>query len=199
MNEHKDDLADQVMPIIQRALEEDIGDGDVTTLCTVSSEKMVDGKLFAKEAGVIAGLEVARMTFLAVDERVEFLPQVADGDWVEVGRVIAELHGPGGALLTAERVALNFLQRMSGIATLTRRFVEAVEGTLNRYPGYAQDRPRPAASGQMGRAPGRRPEPPPGPIRHGAHQGQPHRRDGKHSRDSGPRAGVRYPSASYRG
>jgi nicotinate-nucleotide pyrophosphorylase (carboxylating) len=129
MSDHKDKQADQVMPIILRALEEDIGEGDVTTLCTVSSENVVDGKLFAKEAGVIAGLQVARMAFLAVDERVAFLPLVADGDWVETGQVLAELHGPGRALLTAERVALNFLQRMSGIATLTRRFVEAVQGT----------------------------------------------------------------------
>jgi nicotinate-nucleotide pyrophosphorylase (carboxylating) len=124
-----DNTTAQVIPIIQRALEEDIGDGDVTTLCTVPPDVMVDGKLIAKQAGVVAGLEVARLAFFLVDERVRFLMQVTDGDWVEKGTVIAEVSGPGRGLLTGERVALNFLQRMSGIATLSRRFVDAVKGT----------------------------------------------------------------------
>ncbi|MFQ5596257.1 MAG: carboxylating nicotinate-nucleotide diphosphorylase, partial [Anaerolineae bacterium] len=117
-----------VIPIIQRALDEDIGDGDVTTLCTVPPEATLDGEFVAKEAGVIAGLEVARLTFSLVDDRVQFTSRVADGDQVVAGQVIAEVSGPGRALLSGERVALNFLQRMSGIATLTRRFVEAVQG-----------------------------------------------------------------------
>jgi nicotinate-nucleotide pyrophosphorylase (carboxylating) len=124
-----DNTTAQVIPIIQRALEEDIGDGDVTTLCTVPPGAMVDGKLIAKQAGVVAGLEVARLAFFLIDERVRYVMQVTDGDWVEKGTVIAEVSGPGRGLLSGERVALNFLQRMSGIATLTRRFVEAVKGT----------------------------------------------------------------------
>jgi nicotinate-nucleotide pyrophosphorylase (carboxylating) len=124
-----DDAGDRVKMIIQQALDEDIGDGDVTTLCTVPSDQMVRGKLVAKEAGVIAGLEVARLTFLQVDKRTEFLPHIVDGDQVDVGDIIAQVRGPGRALLAGERVALNFLQRMSGIATLTHRFVEAVKGT----------------------------------------------------------------------
>jgi nicotinate-nucleotide pyrophosphorylase (carboxylating) len=124
-----DNTTAQVIPIIQRALEEDIGDGDVTTLCTVPPGAMVDGKLIAKQAGVVAGLEVARLAFFLIDERVRYVRQVTDGDWVEKGTVIAEASGPGRGVLSGERVALNFLQRMSGIATLTRRFVEAVKGT----------------------------------------------------------------------
>lgn len=117
-----------VIPTIQRALDEDIGDGDVTTLCTVPPEAMLDGQFIAKEAGIIAGLEVAKLTFSLMDDRVRFISLVADGDQVEAGKVIAEVSGPGRALLSGERVALNFLQRMSGIATLTRHFVEAVQG-----------------------------------------------------------------------
>ncbi len=124
-----DNTTAQVIPLIQRALEEDIGDGDVTTLCTVPPGAMVDGKLIAKQAGVVAGLEVARLAFFLIDERVRYVRQVTDGDWVEKGTVIAEASGPGRGVLSGERVALNFLQRMSGIATLTRRFVEAVKGT----------------------------------------------------------------------
>lgn len=118
-----------VIPMIRRALDEDIGDGDVTTLSTVPPEAMLDGRLIAKQAGVIAGLEVAGATFALIDERVRFEPHVADGDSVAEGKLIADIHGPGQAILSAERVALNFLQRMSGIATLTRRFVEAVKGS----------------------------------------------------------------------
>jgi len=122
-------MNEDLYSIIQRALKEDIGDGDVTTLCTIPPEAMLKGQFIAKEAGVIAGLEVAHLTFALLDERVHFTPFIADGDQVRVGQVFAEVNGPGRALLSGERVALNFLQRMSGIATLTRRFVEAVSGT----------------------------------------------------------------------
>lgn len=124
-----DSVVDQVLPIIQRALAEDIGDGDVTTLCTVPDGALLKGRFIAKQAGVVAGLQVAQLAFLQVDERVQLVAHVADGDWVASKTVIAEVSGPGRALLSAERVALNFLQRMSGIATLTRRFVEAVQDT----------------------------------------------------------------------
>ncbi|MBN1427947.1 MAG: carboxylating nicotinate-nucleotide diphosphorylase [Anaerolineae bacterium] len=115
--------------VIRRALEEDVGDGDVTTLWTVAPEVMLDGQLIAKQLGVVAGLEVARRTLELVDERVRFIPKTIDGDSVADGQVVAEVCGPGRALLSGERVALNLLQRMSGIATLTRRFVEAIKGT----------------------------------------------------------------------
>jgi nicotinate-nucleotide pyrophosphorylase (carboxylating) len=119
----------EIKTIILRALQEDIGDGDITTLCTVSPDAMLEGTFFAKEDGVIAGLAVAKLTFSLLDERVQFTSNVTEGDWVENGQIIASVSGPGQAILSGERVALNFLQRMSGIATLTRRFVEAVRGT----------------------------------------------------------------------
>lgn len=124
-----DSLLSQAEMIIRRALEEDIGQGDVTTLCTVSPDAVLDGQLVAKQAGVIAGLEVARLAFALLDECVQLVPHIQSGDPVIPGQSIATLSGPGRALLSGERVALNFLQRMSGIATLTRRFVEAVRGT----------------------------------------------------------------------
>ena len=123
------DLLEQIKPIIQRALDEDVGDGDVTTLCTIPPEAMLDGKFIAKETGVIAGLAVAELTFVLVDEQAQFRPKVADGDRVEARTVIATVSGPCRALLVGERTALNFLQRMSGIATLTRRFVDAIQFT----------------------------------------------------------------------
>lgn len=119
----------QAKPIIQAALTEDLGDGDVTTACTVSLESSLKGQLIAKAAGIIAGLDVVHLTFLSLDEHVQFSPNLADGDPVTAGQVIATVSGAGRALLSGERVALNFLQRMSGIATLTRRFVEAIHGT----------------------------------------------------------------------
>lgn len=123
------ELLDQIKPIVSRALAEDIGEGDVTTLCTVSPEASLEGQFMAKEAGVVAGLAVAQLTFALIDERVQFTSCVRDGDHVEIGQVLATVRGPGRALLSGERVALNFLQRMSGIASLTRRFVEAAQGT----------------------------------------------------------------------
>jgi nicotinate-nucleotide pyrophosphorylase (carboxylating) len=115
--------------LVRRALEEDQGDGDVTTLCTIPPEAWVTGRLLAKARGVVAGLEVVRAVFAHLDARVRLTPRVADGDLVEERTVVADITGPGRAVLGGERVALNFLQRMSGIATLTRRFVEAVRGT----------------------------------------------------------------------
>jgi nicotinate-nucleotide pyrophosphorylase (carboxylating) len=122
-------LLAEVKPIIRRALREDIGDGDVTTRCTVPAQMLLAGRFIAKEAGIVAGLEVARLTFAMLDENVEFTPHVADGECVAAGQVIATVRGPGRALLGGERVALNFLQRMSGIASLARSFATAVQGT----------------------------------------------------------------------
>jgi nicotinate-nucleotide pyrophosphorylase (carboxylating) len=101
----------------------------VTTDCTISPDAFHRGSLIAKGSGVIAGLQVAELAFSLVDERVRFAPRVADGVRVEAKDLIAEVSGPARSILSSERVALNFLQRMSGIATLTHRFVEAVEGT----------------------------------------------------------------------
>lgn len=120
---------DQISSIIQRALDEDIGDGDVTSACTVPTGLNYEGKFITKAAGVIAGLDIARLAFELLDEQIEFLAHVEDGTSVEKGMIIATVQGSGRTLLSAERVALNFLQRMSGIATATHRYVTAVENT----------------------------------------------------------------------
>ncbi len=116
-------------PIVRAALAEDVGDGDVTTLLTVPAETQQSGRLIAKQAGVIAGIEVARGVWTMLDPTTRLVELAEDGSRVEPGDTIATVHGPGRALLMGERTALNFLQRMSGIATLTRQFVEAVKGT----------------------------------------------------------------------
>ncbi len=115
--------------IIHRTLEEDIGDGDITTLSTVPEKSILKGTFIAKESGVIAGLEAACETFKYLDPRTAFSQKVRDGKHVIKGTILATIQGRGRALLTAERTALNFLQRMSGIATLTRSYVNAVKGT----------------------------------------------------------------------
>lgn len=118
-----------IMPIIARALAEDVGDGDITTKWTVPFTKRANAKIIAKADGVVAGLDVARWVFEAIDEAMVFKARVKDGDRVVAGDVLTEVSGSARGLLTGERVALNFLQRMSGIATLTAQFVATVQGT----------------------------------------------------------------------
>ena len=115
--------------IVLAALAEDIGDGDMTTLSTIPEDMRCAGRFIAKETGVVAGIHVMWRAFALLDPRVEVLVLIGDGSCVEHGQVIAQVSGPGRAILTGERVALNFLQRMSGIATATCRYVDAVEGT----------------------------------------------------------------------
>jgi nicotinate-nucleotide pyrophosphorylase (carboxylating) len=114
---------------IQRALSEDIGTGDVTTDTIVPAGASLHGRIVAKQDGVVAGLEVAKGVFLTLNEHVTFVPRAKDGSKVTRSAVLADVEGPARALLTGERIALNFLGRMSGIATLTRKFVDAVAGT----------------------------------------------------------------------
>lgn len=121
--------SDEINACIRRALAEDIGLADVTTDPIVSPNAMTAGRIIAKQQGVIAGLEVAAATFHQLDENIRFKANVAEGSTVETGTIVAELFGPARAMLTAERTALNFLGRMAGIATLTRRFVDAIAGT----------------------------------------------------------------------
>jgi nicotinate-nucleotide pyrophosphorylase (carboxylating) len=122
-------LPPEIIETIRRALAEDVGAGDVTTESIVPAEATMRGQIIAKQDGVIAGLDVAQAVYAAVDAGVEFLTDVAEGAAVEDRQVLARLSGRTRSLLTAERTAINFLGRMSGIATLTRRFVEAVAGT----------------------------------------------------------------------
>lgn len=118
--------------LVRRALEEDGAESDVTTLSTVPAGQLVDAQIITRKAGVVAGLEVARLVFREVDARVQVELDANDGQAVQAGQVIARLHGPARAILSGERTALNFLGRLSGIATLTRQCAQAVEGTRAR-------------------------------------------------------------------
>jgi len=118
--------------IVEVALAEDLGGGDVTTLATVPAETRARGAIVAKQAGVLSGLDVAAAVFRRVDPEVRFVAQAAAGQRVEPGVVVAEVDGSARSLLAAERVALNLLQRLSGVASLTARYVAAVEGTKAR-------------------------------------------------------------------
>jgi len=129
MSEDSLSVPPEWLEAIQRALAEDIGPGDVTTNSIVPPEAMMRGHILAKQEGVIAGLDVAQAVYHAVDPEVKFYPQVEESAWVRRGQILAIVHGRAHSLLTAERTALNFLGRMSGIATLTRQFVETVSGT----------------------------------------------------------------------
>ena len=113
-------------PLIDLAFEEDIGIGDITTEATVLPEREGIGTLLAKSGGVVAGLPVAERVFAKLDATLAFRSLVNDGDTVEAGTSIAEVQGSAKTILIGERTALNFLQRLSGIATLTSQFVAAV-------------------------------------------------------------------------
>ena len=119
----------EVVALLERALAEDIGSGDVTTDWIIPVEQQSKAILIAKAPGVVAGLGVAGMVFHSLDQRVTFEAQVGDGTQVGVGDVLARIQGPTRSILSGERLALNFLQRLSGIATLTRAHVDAVAGT----------------------------------------------------------------------
>ncbi|HEY8491182.1 MAG TPA: carboxylating nicotinate-nucleotide diphosphorylase [Dehalococcoidia bacterium] len=123
---------DLVRRAVLAALEEDGAWDDVTTALTVPPDQRGRGVLLAKAAGVVAGLPVGEAAFKAVDPAVRFLPAVDDGSSVVADTVLATLEGPLASLLRAERVALNFVQRLSGVATLTARAVAALEGSGTR-------------------------------------------------------------------
>lgn len=115
--------------IIDLALAEDVGTGDVTTLATVPPATISRAYLVAKASGVISGVDVAGDVFRRVDPAIRYEARLADGAAVEPGTIIATIEGPAHGVLIAERTALNLIQHLSGIATLTRRYVEAVAGT----------------------------------------------------------------------
>lgn len=122
-------LPPEILDCIRRALAEDIGPGDVTTDSIVPPEAIMRGQIIAKQSGIVAGLDVAAAVFEILDPRVRFEAVVPEGAQVSNRQQLATISGPARALLTGERTALNFLGRMSGIATLTRQFVDAVAGT----------------------------------------------------------------------
>src|SRR3954469_14780788 len=117
-----------MLELIERALAEDVGPGDATTAAVVPDGAHARAVLTQKAPGVIAGLLVAEAVFRVVDPELRWHPRVAEGEWRE-GGLVAEVAGPAAGVLAGERVALNFLQRLSGVATLTARYVGTVSGT----------------------------------------------------------------------
>jgi nicotinate-nucleotide pyrophosphorylase (carboxylating) len=122
-------LTPAMKQLIDLALEEDLGRGDVTSEAIFADSDQCKGRIIAKEPLTIAGIEIARRVFHKVDKRVQFEAVVADGARLEKGEPAIVLAGPTRGILGAERTALNFLQRLSGIATLTAKFVEKTAGT----------------------------------------------------------------------
>ncbi|HEY4643856.1 MAG TPA: carboxylating nicotinate-nucleotide diphosphorylase [Bacteroidota bacterium] len=122
----------RVVRLIEEALAEDIGKGDLTTESVVPEGSQGRAEVILKQRAMVAGLEVCGLVFHTVDEGIRFVPRAAEGVILEPGTVVAEVAGSIKSILTAERVALNILQRMSGIATRTKLFVEAVAGTWAR-------------------------------------------------------------------
>ncbi len=132
------DLA-KIRPIVKNGLREDIGAGDITTAWLVPEERKAKAKIVAREPGVVAGIEVAEEVFKAVETMVvrgkkkrkgiRFKKMVKDGKEVKNGELLAEVRGSARVVLTGERTALNFLQHLCGIATLTRRYVKAIKPT----------------------------------------------------------------------
>ena len=118
--------------VIRQALDEDGADYDITTLSTVPKEQLAQANIIARQEGVVAGLAVATATFHQLDERIVIDHLVEDGEHVHPDQVLARLSGPAGSILSAERVALNFLGHLSGISSITARCVQAVAGTQTR-------------------------------------------------------------------
>ncbi len=134
---------EKIDTLIKLAIQEDIGTGDITTESLIPDSLIVEGVFIAKEGGVIAGLPVVEYFFSKLDKGVSLKQNVRDGTFVKKGETIASLKGSAKTLLSGERIALNFLQRLSGIATLTARFVErikplktAIMDTRKTIPGW---------------------------------------------------------------
>jgi len=121
-----------IKTLIKMALYEDLGTGDITSEAIIEKKQKARARVIAKENGIIAGLPLARIVFEVIDPKVRFSQKVKDGHKVKKGNPIAEISGPARSILAGERLALNFLQRLSGIATLTRKYADKVKGTKVR-------------------------------------------------------------------
>ena len=117
----------EVDELIEMALKEDIGDGDITTSSVMKTSRGANAHLLAKEKFILAGIDIFYQVYKKLDQKLKLVKHFADGDEVSKGSVIGEISGEEAAILKGERVALNFLQRMSGIATLTHKFVTSVK------------------------------------------------------------------------
>ena len=121
-----------LLPFIQSALKEDLGDGDHTSLATIPANKQGNARLLIKETGVLAGVEVALEVFKAVDPELKVRIHLRDGSLVKSGDIAFDVSGSSRSILAAERLVLNIMQRMSGIATQTQRVVKLLEGTKTK-------------------------------------------------------------------
>ncbi len=121
---------DIIQQLILQAIEEDLGEGDHTSLATIPAQAKGRMHLLVKEKGIIAGIDIAKQVFQLVDSQTNFFPLMKDGDSIQPGDIVFEVEGRVVSLLSAERLALNYLQRMSGIATQTARLVALV----NEFP-----------------------------------------------------------------
>ncbi|MDO9069254.1 MAG: carboxylating nicotinate-nucleotide diphosphorylase [Deltaproteobacteria bacterium] len=122
----------KINPLIKLALKEDIGKGDITTSYTVPEEAQGLALILNKQEGVLAGIDICKQVFLAMDKDLQVEAPLPDGTWLEYGQVVLTIQGRTKSILTAERTALNFLQHLSGVATATNDFVKAVDGTRAR-------------------------------------------------------------------
>lgn len=118
----------EIDTIIDAAIKEDMPEGDITSESLVPPESVSKAILLAKENGILAGIDVAARVFWKIDPHIDFIKDIEDGSAIRPGDTLARMEGLSVSLLKAERTALNFLQRMSGIATLTQRFVKSIEG-----------------------------------------------------------------------
>src|SRR3989338_4061479 len=119
-------------PIVKTALREDVGSKDITTSSVIPKNLSIKADIEFKQKGVLCGIEIAERVFRLVDENLRFLPVAKDGEVIEKKREIAYIEGSAASILIAERTALNFLSHLSGIATVTKAFVEKVKGTQAR-------------------------------------------------------------------
>ena len=123
----------KILPIIKLALEEDIGEGDITTENIIPPTLKAEAKIIAKERGIICGLSIVKHVFKMLDKKCKWRAKVSDGDLVKPNKEVARIYGSARAILTAERVALNFLQHLSGIATATYRLVKIAKKKFDIY------------------------------------------------------------------
>ncbi len=123
-------ILNNAVPLIENALKEDLGErGDITTLAIGDKSENVNARIIARQPGIISGLDIAIQVFKILNRYIQFTPKVKDGEWVEPGDTLLLLTGPANAILSAERTALNFLGRLSGIATLAYIFSQQIKNT----------------------------------------------------------------------
>jgi nicotinate-nucleotide pyrophosphorylase (carboxylating) len=124
--------AAEIRKAVQAALAEDIGSGDATTLATVPANAAAKSVLRSRESLVVAGIEFAEIAFRELSRKIKIEKLLCDGERASAGKILLKISGPARAILNAERVALNFIQRLSGIATVTAQFVDAIKGTRSQ-------------------------------------------------------------------